>query len=324
MRGKVSSDEADAKRDAGPDSRRGRGPSGRGGPSIRALSLPPSEEALRGLGLLWRPPTRGPQPECPQQRIREGRGGPESHTPSGRERAGPGVDAQSAPLPRPFRVRCSQYVTKLVLGCLFLYFHFLWVGREGLPWPRGEALLLVAPGAVREGHVRTKAFSPPPPAPAPAGSPAAPRSCLAPGTQTREACCPYLWGNLSRLPLPPTPRHAYHTLHTHHMCTHDIHCIPFARTLSHLCIHKQKKRSRSLRNIFTFTQDVDSPAYTVTQTGTRSCTPRHTRHKHALPSALAVHTHAPLGAHGLPPSGMVGQAGGIRGSQPGRGHGLWP
>lgn len=290
MRGKVSSEEADAKRDAGPDSRRGRGPSGRGGPSIRALSLPPSEEALRGLGLLWRPPTRGPQPECPQQRIWEGRGGPESHTPSGRERAGPGVDTQSAPLPRPFRVRCSQYVTKLVLGCLFLYFHFLWVGREGLPWPRGEAFLLVAPGPVRKGHVRTKAFSPPPPVPAPAGSPAAPSSCLAPGTQTREACCPYLWGNPSRLPLPPTPRHTYHTLHTSHVYTrHTLHTIctnvitlvytQAEKTFTQLTKHIHIYTRRGLTRIHSHT---DMHTFLHTQAHTAQArTPQRSRSAHA-------------------------------------------
>lgn len=150
----------------------------------------------------------------------------------------------------------------------------------------------------------TKTFSPPLPCPRQARTPLQPALLLPPpldapvslgswGWRSSAQLSSYPWApkpakpgalislwNLSRLSLSPFTSHTHHTLHTlYHKCIQDIHCIPFTQTFSHLCTHMQKTihTETSLRNIHIYTRP-EPPAYTVTQTGTHSCTPRHTPH----------------------------------------------
>lgn len=84
----------------------------------------------------------------------------------------------------------------------------------------------------------------PPPWGAPAPVPAWNRPRAAPGrtsllgTQPREACCSYSSGDPSGLSLTPFA-HTHHTLHTQITRTHNIRRIPFTRTFSRLCTHRQ-------------------------------------------------------------------------------------
>lgn len=112
------------------------------------------------------------------------------------------------------------------------------------------------------------------------------------GIQTREAWSVSPSGEPLRAvntPYPPFMPHTRHTLHTqYHKCPHDIDCIPSTRTFSHLCtgIQKNVHAVTTLRNIFTFTQDLSHSMLTVTRIGIHSCTPRH--NARARPSALPV------------------------------------
>lgn len=136
-----------------------------------------------------------------------------------------------------------------------------------------------------------------------------PSSHLTPGhPNPRSLGRLYLYGTSPGCHFPPSH-------HTH--ITHYIHYIASVyRTYtayhlhkrSHTCVHTCRKpfTQKQAYETFTFTQG-------LTHLHTQLHTQAHTA-RHALLRALAVHKHAPLGAHALAPSGIAGQAGGLEGA----------